>query len=304
MQQRSRRTLRLVCALIAFGTAAPVRAAPTDLPPLVSPANPARLPGKMVFAALVTPDLLAAERFYTSLFDWQFQNAYVGDRLFGEASFNGRTVAAIVQRPLHDGKLPVWRSFLSTGNVDKSVQSAVQNGASVLVEPHQLANLGRDALLADPQGAVFGLLESSSGDPPDTLAAPGEWIWSSLVTTDPQQGAAFYKTVLGYDTFNLPDPQESRHFILASETFARASVNPLPSNRPVHPRWISYVRVEDLTEMVGKATALGARIVVPPHQDRNGGTIALIADPAGALFGLLEWADAGGSDTTAAGDAK
>jgi predicted enzyme related to lactoylglutathione lyase len=276
----------------------------TDLPPLVSPANPARLPGKMVFAALVTPDLLAAERFYTSLFDWQFQNAYVGERLFGEASFDGRTIAAIVQRPVQDGKLPAWRSFLSTADLDKSVRSAVHNGASVLVDPHQLANVGRDALLADPQGAVFGLLESSSGDPPDILAAPGEWIWSSLVTTDPRQGAAFYEAVLGYDSFPLPDPQETRHFVLASETFARASVNPLPSSRPVHPRWISYVRVSDMTEMVGKATSLGARVVVPAHQDRNGGTIALIADPAGALFGLLEWTDQSRSDTTDAGDAK
>ncbi|WP_428395338.1 VOC family protein [Lichenicoccus sp.] len=259
----------------------------------------------MVFAALVTPDLVAAERFYTDLFGWQFQNAYVRRHLFGEASINGRVVAAIVQKPIRHGERPAWRSFLSTEDVEKSAQVAVQHGASMLLGPHEIANLGRDALLTDPQGAVFGMLTSSSGDPADTLAAPGAWIWSSLITHDPETDAAFYKAVFGYDVFDLPDPQEAKHVILASQTYARASVNPIPTKHPaLHPRWISYVRVLDIAAMVGHATTLGAHVVVPPHQDRNGGTIALVADPAGAIFGLLALPDDAGPGDTAAGDAK
>jgi predicted enzyme related to lactoylglutathione lyase len=66
----------------------------------------------------------------------------------------------------------------------------------------------------------------------------------------------------------------------------------MPSDHPVtHPRWISYVRVADMTTTVNNATTMGATVIVPPHQERNGGTIAILADPAGALFGLLQWAD-------------
>ena len=282
----------------------PAQAASAALPKLVSPASPTRLPGKMVFAALVTPDLIAAERFYTDLFRWRFQNAYVGRTLLGEASFNGRVVAAIVQKSLREGRRPAWRSFLSTKDVEKSVQVAVQHGASMLLEPHEVANLGRAALLADPQGAVFGMLTSSSGDPADTLAAPGEWIWSSLITNDPETDVAFYKAVFGYDSFDLPQPQDAKHVILASQTYARASVNPIPANHPaLRPRWISYVRVLDMAVTVGEATKLGAHVVVPPHEDR-GGTVALIADPAGALFGLLALSDDAGPGDTAVGDAK
>ena len=261
----------------------------------------------MVFAALVTPDLVGAERFYTNLFRWQFQNAYAGNILIGQASFDGRIVAAIVQRPLREGQAPAWRSFLSTADVDGAVNLAVQHGAKLLVPPHDLANLGRDALLADPQGAVFGMLMSSSGDPADTLAAPGEWIWSSLVTTDPAADANFYKMTFGYQTFDAADPQDPRHLTLTSQNLARASINPIPADHPVsRPRWISYVRVEDMNAVVATASTLGAHVVVPPHQDRNGGSIALLADPAGALFGLLEWADDPGINASgqAAGDAK
>ena len=283
----------------------PAVASDTNLPALVSPSTPSRLPGKMVFAALVTPNLVAAEKFYTNLFGWQFQNAYSGRVLIGQASLNGRVVAAVVQREMQPGQWPAWRSFLSTTDVDTSVQVAVQNGASVLVKPHDIANIGRDALLLDPQGAVFGMLNSSSGDPADRLASPGEWIWSSLVTTDPAADAAFYKTVFGYDTYDPADPVDPKHLILASQNFARASVNPIPTDHPVsHPRWISYVRVTDLAAMIGRATELGAHVVVPAHNDRNGGNIALIADPAGALFGLLEWTDDSDTGNASAGDAK
>jgi predicted enzyme related to lactoylglutathione lyase len=259
----------------------------------------------MIFAALLTPDLVGAEKFYTDLFGWQFQNAYVGERLIGQASFNGRTVAAIVQKQMPPGERPAWRSFLSTADVDGSVGLATQHGATVLVKPHDLANIGRDALLADPQGAIFGLLTSSSGDPADVAAAPGEWIWSTLVAPDPAADAAFYKAVLGYETYTGSDSADLGHVTLASKDFARASVNPIPTDHPVaHPRWISYVRVSDTAAAISHATALGAHVVVPAHDDPNGGSVALIADPAGALFGLLQWQDDPAGDAATVGDAK
>ncbi len=274
--------------------------AAADLPALVPAPTAAHLPGKMVFAALVTPDLIAAERFYSSLFGWRFTNAYLGRTLYGQASLGGRTVAAIAQKPMEPAGRPAWRSFLSTDTLAASVDTAVAHGASVLVAPHELANIGHDALLRDPQGAVFGMLTSGSGDPPDVAALPGQWIWSSLVTTDPSADAAFYRTVLGYDVFPSPDPRQASHLILASGSYARASVNPLPATQAVmHPRWINYVRVADIAATAANVTRLGGTVVVAPHEDSQGGTIALVTDPQSALFGLLQW-----SDDNAAGEAK
>ena len=38
-----------------------------------------------------------------------------------------------------------------------------------------------------------------------------------------------------------------------------------------------------------KAVALGGKMLVEPHEDRHGGKSAVIADPAGAPLGLMEW---------------
>jgi predicted enzyme related to lactoylglutathione lyase len=124
------------------------------------------------------------------------------------------------------------------------------------------------------------------------LVPNGDWIWSSLITTNSGGNAEFYKLVFGYDVFDLPEPQDAQHLILASDKFARASVNPIPSAwTGAKPRWLNYVRVDDAAATSAKVTALGGRIVQPPHVDRHGGKIAVVADPAGALFGLMEWPD-------------
>ena len=58
------------------------------------------------------------------------------------------------------------------------------------------------------------------------------------------------------------------------------------------------MRVDDAVATAARVTALGGHVVLPPHPDRHGGKIALVADPGGALFGLLEWS------TTATEDAR
>ena len=284
-------------ALIGSSVApAPGFAATPDLPGLVTPATAEHHAGKIVFAELVTPDMAAAKRFYGTMFGWTFRDIPASSGLFTQASLNGDVVAGILQRRMPPGRRPAWLTFISTGiapgSVDRLKTLAVNQGAKVLVQPHDIANFGRGALLADSQGAVFGLLASSSGDPADVLADPGEWIWSSLITTDPEADAAFYKSLFGYDVFKLPDVDDAKHLILASDGFARASINPVPTSQTATPpRWVNYIRVADTAAAVAKVAAAGGQIVLPPRVDRHGSTIALVTDPAGALFGLMEWPD-------------
>ena len=81
--------------------------------------------------------------------------------------------------------------------------------------------------------------------------------------------------------------------------YARASANSLPANRPnVHPHWLNFVRVEDAVKMTAKVVALGGRVLVEPRVDRHGGKVAVVADPLGAPFGLLEWPDTGSKEVT------
>ncbi len=258
-------------------------------------------PGNFCWFELATSDQAAAKKFYGGLFGWTFRDIQASGIEYAEALLDGHTVAGLIHKKLREGerRQPAWLSFFSVGNVDTARKVALQNGAKVLFEPHDIPDRGREAVFADPQGAVFVVLASTNGDPPDVLAEPGEWIWSSLITSDPDTDAAFYQKLFDYEVFELPPSDGAQHLLLSSDNYARASVNTLPANKPnLHPHWLNYVRVEDAVKMAEKVVALGGRVVVAPRVDRHGGKVAVVADPLGARFGLLEWSATGSKEVS------
>lgn len=291
----------LLAALFSVAGTTLVIASPLQLPALVEPVSQEHHVGKVIFVELVTPDLVAAKQFYAGLFGWTFRDIQAGGAEYAEASLDGHPVAGLIHKEIPAGghRQPSWLNFISVRDVDAAKKIALQHGAKVLFGPRSMPNRGREAVFADPQGAVFAVLDSSSGDPPDVLAAPGEWIWSSLITTNPDADAAFYQTLFDYEVFDLPSDKGAQHLMLASDNYARASANTLPENKPnIHPHWLNYIRVEDAVKMTAKLVALGGRVLVEPRVDRHGGKVAIVADPMGAPFGLLEWTDTESKEVT------
>ena len=251
-------------------------------------------PGKVVWADLVTPDLASAQSFYGSLFGWTFQQIHAGKSDYAVVLAGGRPIGGILQRPVPPGehRQPAWLTFLAVKDVDAADRVALSHGAKSVSEPKTYAGRGRQAVLTDPEGAVFALLAPAGGDPPDDLAEPGEWIWSALLSKDPAQSAAFYQNVFGYDVFDADSDDGSEHMVLSSDNYARASVNTLPAGSARrHPHWLNFIRVTGAAEAAKKAVSLGGRILVEPHDDGPGGLWAVISDPAGAPIGVMEWSE-------------
>jgi predicted enzyme related to lactoylglutathione lyase len=279
-------------AVLVFSGAQPVGASPPTLPPILPTASSEHHPGKVIWAELVTPDVGAAEKFYAGLFHWSFRDvpslrgtytiAYAGDRPVGSILYRAL--------PASGNRQPHWLTFIATADVDATLNSAIAHGGKAVAEPATYPERGRQAVMTDPQGATFAILSSSSGDPPDVLAEPGEWIWSSLHTSDAAAGATFYQTVFGYDLFDTPAPDGRAHSILSSDEYARASVNGFPeSPTPRHAHWLNYIRVTDADATAALAITLGGHVIVEPHADRHGGKIAVVSDPSGAPIGIMEW---------------
>ena len=282
-------SVRRLGALAIVGTGAlllraPAAASPAGFPPLVSPPSTLHVGGKFVFAELVTPHIERAEAFYGALLGWTFRSIPVEGTRYAEAMSGGGDVASLVERPLPPGSphRPDWLPFISAPDPDRAASVATDNGGKVLFSPRDVPGLGREAVLADPYGGVFAVLHSSSGDPADVEAADGEWIWSSLITPDPQADGDFYRTLFGYDVYPVPGSTSGQHL-----------VTPTPRGAPAgaRARWVRYVRVDDAGAIAEKAERLGGRVLVQPHPDRDGGTVAILGDPDGAVFGVLEHAD-------------
>jgi hypothetical protein len=221
------------------------------------------------------------------MFGWTFQQIRPE---YAVALLAGRPLGGIVQRaiPVGQKRQPGWLTFIAVPDLEAADKLAVAHGAKSLGPSKTYPRRGSQAVFADPEGAVFAMLASSTGDSGDYLSAPGEWIWSSLLTGDPARSADFYKTVFGYEVYDLPSDDGAQHVILASDDYARAGIHSLPPGHR-HPHWLNFVRVIDTQQAAAQAAALGGRVLVEPYIDRHGGHVAVIADPYGAPVGLMEW---------------
>ncbi|HVX77611.1 MAG TPA: VOC family protein [Bradyrhizobium sp.] len=115
------------------------------------------------------------------------------------------------------------------------------------------------------------------------------FVWYELMTTDVAAAGAFYTEVIGWgardaSTSDLP------YTLLTSEDIEIGGLMGLPAEatkKGAMPRWMGYVRVDDVATMTKQIRRLGGRIYVPPT-DTNIGHISVVADPEMATLGLID----------------
>ncbi len=277
----------LVC--ICMPSAAREREFP-PLPPLNDPPTELRLDGKFIWADLFTTDIARARDFYTGLFGWDWRQIS-SPRPYGIFYQDDIAVAGLALRdPPDSGQTyGTWVYYASAGDVPAVEAEFVERGGDALLPRRSMPERGEFAILADPDGAIVGVLRSSTGDPGEFQAAVGEFIWYQLFTSNLDPAAELYQTIFGYDVYEDEDTPQIVDYLLASQGYTRAGIGLLPENSKSVPTWVGFVRVENVASSVAEAERLGGKVLLPPAQERLGGDIAIVADPEGTPIGLLRW---------------
>jgi predicted enzyme related to lactoylglutathione lyase len=281
-------SLALVALLCHASTS--VAADSKSLPPLSAVKGSPPLPGKFVWADLVTHDISAAAKFYSELFGWTFRD-FGG---YWVAQNDERPLAGLMQRPkpTDASARPRWFGYVSVSSVSKAEDAVRKAGGKVLAPPQKFPKRGEQAVFLDPEGAMFGVVKSSSGDPEDFLASPGDWIWAQLLSRDGRKAAEFYRTIGGYEIVENTTPGALSEFVLTSKGYARATVRTLPAGMDqVKPNWLPFVRVKSIGDSLALAKKLGGSVLLEPTAELLQGKVAVIADPTGAAIGVLEWSE-------------
>ena len=281
----------VVCLCLA-GVA---RGAPTDLPPLpplTDPASGVHLPGKFVWADFFTSDIEGARTFYGNLFGWEWR--WVSTRLghlYGMFYADGMPVAGMAERPGPDPDKPYgrWIYYISVDDVERSVADVEAAGGRTLIKRRDFPDRGSFAIVADADGALFGVINATSGDPADFRAEPGEWLWINLYTRSAVEASHAYASLFGYDTHEPGSATEAIDIVLAKDGFARAGIGQLLEDSRSHPTWLGYVRVQDTRAIAAKAKSLGGTTTYGPDESIVAGDLAIVVDPFGAPFGVLKW---------------
>lgn len=118
--------------------------------------------GAFCWADLSTPDVARASEFYTKLFGWTLEKSENDPSGYLHIKNGDEYIGGIPPAAHRDPNAPPhWLLYFETSNCDASVDKAKQNGAKVYYGPMSMENVGRFAVLADPQGAVFSVFQSA-----------------------------------------------------------------------------------------------------------------------------------------------
>ncbi len=118
-------------------------------------------PGAPVWFEVLTRDVTAMQRFYGGFFDWKARTAPLAEGgEYTELLLGDTSVAGMMAMPEGLEGVPAsWLTYFRVEDLDAAVRTAEGEGGSVNVAAQRVEGVGRFAVLTDPQGAVFALIE-------------------------------------------------------------------------------------------------------------------------------------------------
>ena len=253
--------------------------------------------GDFIWYELMTPDAEGSKAFYDAVVGWDIGPAvaeYNGYRMIGrsDGGFAGGVLPLTDEMQQH-GARPIWLGYICVPDVDEAVSSIERSGGKTLMPANDIPNVGRIAMVADPQGAPFYVMkpippagrpeEQSDVFSPDKVGRCG---WNELSTSDPVAARRFYGDQFGWtsDDFMPMGEQGEYRFLDHKGQRIGAVAGAMDGQQP---HWRYYFRVPSIAAAKQTAEAKGGKVVVGPMEVPTGDFIVIGVDPQGAEFALV-----------------
>ncbi len=246
--------------------------------------------GRFVWYELMTTDPKAAESFYGDLAGWSsapFEGSSVPYDLLmnGEAPVGG--VMTLPEEARKAGAPPHWIAYVTVSDVDATVKKAKKLGATPLHGPQDVPEVGRWAVLRDPQGAVFAVFTPVNETQPYAPPKQGEFSWNELMTSSYADAFEFYNALFGWEKTEAMEFGEGEIYqMYGQEGKTYGGMFNKPDEVPAPPHWLFYIMVDDVDKRAEEVKARGGQILNGPMEVPGGDRIVQCMDPQGAAFAL------------------
>ncbi len=249
-------------------------------------------PGDFCWAELGTSDPAGAKAFYSGLFGWTPDDLPIGEGMvYTMLKLEGLEVGALCElnpEQRQHGVPPHWMLYVSVESADAAAARARELGAKVVVEPFDVFDSGRMAVLQDPQGAYFSVWQPKQHIGARLAGQLGTLCWSELATTDTAAARTFYTALFGWG-FKIGEggPVQYTEWINAGKHMG-GMLEMTAEWGGAPPHWMPYFLVAGCDSSAAKATDLGGNLMVPPTDIPNVGRFATVKDPQGAVFSIFQ----------------
>jgi len=243
--------------------------------------------GTFSWADLSTPDQDAAKQFYGQLFGWEAVDNPVGDgAVYSMMQIAGKPAAGIGPQPEQQrdaGVPPLWNSYVTVDSADDAADRAQKLGATVHAPAFDVMDVGRMAVIQDPQGAYFMVWEPKLHIGASVVNAAGALSWNELATPDINASAEFYGELFGWKYETYEGMAMPYMVIQTADGNSNGGLRGAMENEPTY--WLVYFGTDNIEDGMADATEAGATALVPAT-DIGMGQIGVLQDPQGAVFAL------------------
>ena len=252
--------------------------------------NPA-FHGRFLWQELRSRDPDAAAGFYTRVMPWKSQPFAPGVpyTVFVADDTGGRMVAGATRLgddPGTSGTRPQWLGLVGSGDVDVTVAQAVARGARVVQPATDMPDVGRIAVLADPQGGLFGVYKPSHER--DTVDTPhGGYSWHEFAASELVSAFDFYQSLFGWQVLDrVPMGPMGEYLLYGRNGKQEGGMYAITAGKGQHVGWLPYVSHHSVDEAARRTVAAGGQIANGPMDVPGGGRIAHLIDPQGVMFAV------------------
>jgi predicted enzyme related to lactoylglutathione lyase len=257
--------------------------------------------GRFVWHQLMTRDVPGAKKFYSRLIGWNAQPWPTDPSYTVCVAGDAPTAGMMGMVPEFPADVPPhWMQYIGTRDVDATAEAALLAGGFIVKQPSDMKGAGRYAVLADPQGAVFAIIDPENARAESKGVPPlGHFSWHELATTDNEAAFAFYSNLFGWEAMQRMDMGPMGIYLIfgyAGEQKGGMYIK--PPDMPAPSCWVPYVHVPSVDAAGPIVEATGGKVILAPMDVPGGSRIAVILDPSGATFALHSYPDSASGDAT------
>lgn len=257
--------------------------------------------GNPCWYELGTDDLDKAAAFYSEIIGWNVIDSGMDGFDYRLARMGDQMVAGMMSnKDQNDAPPPNWLIYFAVDDCDKMAIEIEALGGKILKPAADVPGTGRFAVVADPQGAVFGILQPDMSKMSDTDRAraeagegsfdqnkAGHGNWNELMTPDPAAAFAFYSALFGWTKGEAMDmPGMGTYQLIRRKDRDFGAIQP-QGQAPV-PAWLPYFGINGGTkDKIDQISAAGGTIIHGPSEVPGPAWIGIAQDPQGAAFAIV-----------------
>lgn len=228
--------------------------------------------GQIIWHDLFSADRNRSMTFYGHVAGWSFTVEHATDFAWGggETGFVLATLAdeagaGFIETP--EGMSHGWIAYVEVPNVDSASKDAEKIGGEVVRAPFDVPGVGRNALVRDPLGALFGISQTQHAYPIPSRHFSGE-IYLSGTSEFPSR---FYSEIFGWSETSLE--ASSRGGAVISTPSGKAVAHHIPELSPPDARamWLPCISVVDTATTLPNSQDVGSKPAVEMDFRKHGG---------------------------------